>query len=461
MVTPIKTNHRVPTVKVNTQARSVSDFSRKRIALVNLGMESEKVRELKDYYREGITIDYPEYPTQLAFIFSFLKQQGYEIELFDWALHKWVKNGEECTKEVFHPLDNFAPHLILIFSKGYNLKEVEQIVSIFKDRVNVPKYILMSYAAGVSAPETLQRMGEYVPIITYGETEPFIESLVENSKNKMGHKEIWEAVKRAPNIAYLTKNKSVVINPLIFSDLNKLPFPDFSIDGAEEYLKINNYIPIALSRGCPYNCRHCPTKKIYGGKWRGIHLDKVYNLLHVIKDSTRDENTIVALTDNNLVYDSKWFREVCRMFNEMHITWDCRLRPDWVTEEVAENLASGKCAKVILSADVLYDYEPALASFLRKPLTLDSLKKASAVCHEAGMQVGIYFIVDFYKEPESVLPKIAGECNVNSITLSCLHDYNGFNSSRVVSPAMKKVIDVMERNGSKVNICTGWGETSW
>jgi len=110
---------------------------------------------------------------------------------------------------------------------------------------------------------------------------------------------------------------------------------------------------------------------------------------------------------------------------------------------------------------VLYDYEPALASFLRKPLTLNSLKKASSVCYETGIQVGIYFIVDLYKEPEKVLPKIAEDCHVNSITLSCLHDYDGLNSSGVTSQAMKKVIDVMKRNGTKINICTGWGETSW
>jgi len=449
-------------MRAQAREKSASDSARARIALLNLGIENERIQELTEYRQEGISIDYPEFPTQLAFISSFLRQNGYRVEILDLALCKWLKGDGQYVKERLSSLKEFAPDLVLMHSKGYNLKEAVQIASSFNcTNINLRRFVLMSHAAGVRPFETLQSIGEYIPAITYAETEPVLEFIIENSR-RMSRGKIWEAVKMAPNVAYhAPENGKVIVNHLIYSDLNKLPFPDFNMEGAEEYLEINNYIPIALSRGCPYGCRHCPTKKIYGHEWRGLQPDKVHDLLHVIKTAVGGRNTTVALTDSNVVYDLKWFREICRMFSLMDVAWDCRLRPDWVTEEVAQLLASGKCAKVILSADVLYDYEPALASFLRKPLTLNSLKKASSVCYETGIQVGIYFIVDLYKEPEKVLPKIAEDCHVNSITLSCLHDYDGLNSSGVTSQAMKKVIDVMKRNGTKINICTGWGETSW
>lgn len=444
------------------QEKTISGSSEARIALLNLGIGSEKIKALRNYYQEGVGIDYPEFPVTLAFIFSFLEKKGLEVEIFDWALYKWLNGEKKSTKEFLSRLKEFAPNLILILSKGYNLKEVERTVSVYgsKDSQSFPKFMLLSYAAGVNVIKTLRRIGKNVPLMTYGEIEPFIKFIIENAK-KMTLEEFWNNAKIAPNVAYLDKDGRVTINALTYTDLNELPFPEFNIPEAEEYLKINNYIPITLSRGCPYNCRHCPTKEIYGSEWRGLHLNKVYDLLNAIKNATRDKNTMLSLTDNDLVYDLKWFAQVCQMFNQMDISWECHLRPDWVTEELAKYLALGRCEKVILSADVLYDYEPILANFLRKPITLDSLKKASAICHKAGMKVGIYFITDFYNHPEKVLPKIAEECSADLVLLSCLHDYDEHGNFTIISPSMKDSIEILKQKGIKVKICTGWGESSW
>jgi hypothetical protein len=454
MVASIKGNN----MKINS---ITPNFEKVKIAILNLGIEREEInslKKLKNYYGEGLTIDYPEYPTQLAFIFSSLKRKGFEVRIFDFALHKWLR--EEWEEDIFS-LKEYAPNLVLIFSRRDNFKDIEKVISTFsldsEDRENLPKFVLLSYTAATDANKVFQRIGKYVPIISYAEIEPIIQSISGNSLE-----EVWDNLKNAPNIIYFDENNNATrMNRLDFLDLNELPLPEFTALDTEAYLKINNYIPLALSRGCPYNCRHCPTKKIYGTKWRGFQIAKIRSLLNLVKNVFKDKKFMVMLVDNNLVYDLNWLSEALQIFKQTKIEWMCLLRPDWVTEEVVEILASNNCKRVILSADVLSDYEPALANYLRKPISLDLLKNASQMIQRKGIEVGIYFIVNFFSRPEEILPKVIKKCEVDLVSLSNFHDYAEFNNSGVISAEMKKVLKNLKEENIRVNICTGWGEDNW
>ena len=51
--------------------------------------------------------------------------------------------------------------------------------------------------------------------------------------------------------------------------------------------KIQNYIPILTSRGCPYGCDFCVSPEITGRNWSALKPEKVVNQIEYLKKNIR------------------------------------------------------------------------------------------------------------------------------------------------------------------------------
>jgi len=60
------------------------------------------------------------------------------------------------------------------------------------------------------------------------------------------------------------RNLTGIIQGMQVEDLNRIPFPDFSILSDQD--RLPRITPISTSRGCPYDCVFCTVSSTFGRK---------------------------------------------------------------------------------------------------------------------------------------------------------------------------------------------------
>jgi hypothetical protein len=435
------------------------------IKVINLGVRKEKIRQIKELYFRGIKVDYPQFPTKLAFLISMLKNAKYNIKALDLAVENWW-NDRLNEMEALASFLAESPDLILIYQTAYGLPEIQRLAQILKHFGSVlPKsgFILtLPNATKKMAILLMDKIKDYLSaniysrvVSIYGEIElPFISSSSNLSLKKL---------KESPNVLYYNSNqlKSNPIQYLNRSLMNEIPMPDFKELKPEKYLQISSYIPLNLSRGCPYHCKHCAVHEVYGKVWKSFRLSKIREMLSQMKDLI-GEKVIYSMSDQDIIFDLEWFEGICRIFNELGIQWECKLRPEWINEKTISSIVrSGGCKNIALSADVLYEYNPALAESIGKVITLDILKKAFSICEKNGIEASLAVIPEFYPSSESII-KVAKECNTSSVVLCPLHPFDLLPSDDlVISSDLEKNIKDLLNEGIKISIFSGMGEEGW
>jgi len=426
------------------------------IGIINLGLMDRKIRELKEIYHKGIKIDYPEYPTRLASLISLLKNMNYKVRVYDGVINGWLEKEFNEIKSLTSFLkESFG--LLFIYQKSQDLSEIEHLLSVVKYiKENRPESeIVLIYVNAKKgfASTVLKSLKDYLSIVVYGEIElPLISA---NSNLSL------EKLKLSPNTLYY-HHDYIKENPLQYSTeslLNSLLLPDFTELELDKYLKVNNYIPITLSRGCRYRCKHCPTSEIYGNSWRSFRIEKIQKLLEEIKDKI-DKNTRILVSDFDLLYNLEWFKEVCKIFKTTGYSWECRMRPDLINEKIANELSISGCEKITFGADVVYDYNPSLATSLDKMITRNTLMKACSICKTYGINVALYVIPEFFPSME-VIFELINHCHPDSVVLSPFRTYNSLLEKPFISKEIKYFSEVLKGKNIEVTLCTGMGEGAW
>jgi len=424
------------------------------VGIINLGIRKEKIKEIKLIRQKDIEIDYPQFPLRLASLISILKASGCDIKVLDLGIRGWIENTYDELKDISSFLSE-EYDLILLYQTVHTLSEIQRLSRMLNEVEKKNGIILVcANATKKMASLILKKMKSYLDIVVYGEIElPFLLCNFNLSLEKL---------KGNPNVMYINAEqiKASRVGYLTEGLMNKLPLPAFEELALKDYVKINTHIPLNLSRGCSFNCKHCAVREVYGKSWRGFRLEKIRIMLERLKELT-NKNITCSLMDQDIVFNLDWLEGVCRIFKSSGISWDCKLRPDWLTEEVVNRLSSGNCRNVIVSADVLYDYNPHLAQSLGKIITLDTIKKAFLLCKEKGIKATLAVIPEFYPTTKSIL-KLVEACEASSVALCPLRVFNTLSEDiNILSSNLTEIIDKMKTKGIEISILSGMGEEGW
>jgi len=358
------------------------------ILIVKTGPEKGIFEKIKKH-SNTISLDVPEYPTILNKLYLMLNRMHHEVTILDEMHDTHIGN-----------LENMQD-LVIVYSRQYDYKHIKQIRNIINNDIPV---IVFSYNVCSNPLLFINDLKDNL-YFAYGEIEPIISCIKDTNMHS------------CPNIFYKINDK-VTVNDRVYANLDSLPIPDFENPQIKNYVKFNKYIPIEFSRGCNYHCNHCPTHYFYGADVRRVSTNHIHETLHSYRNSTEGYDTICSIVDNNIINDMDWFRSLLKGLKKLDINWTCRLRPDWVTQKITNLLSTHNCKEVILSADVIYDYEPALSTFLNKIITLKDLRNASKMLENVGINVSLYFIVGMYSNPKKMILEVVEMCKADRILLT-------------------------------------------
>lgn len=93
-----------------------------------------------------------------------------------------------------------------------------------------------------------------------------------------------------------------------FSDLDNIPFPQFSFLGTKKYL------PILTSRGCPYRCTYCASH-LLNNRFRERSYKNIYNEISIMHKNFGTEHFII-FDDAFLINKEKRFQKVFELVSE-------------------------------------------------------------------------------------------------------------------------------------------------
>jgi len=205
---------------------------------------------------------------------AHLRDNGYEVALFDVALRKSEKGLEEVLKQ-------FKPDYFVIFDDGFNWLTKMCLTTMREAAFRMQK-MAKSYGLTIitCSSDSTDHHEKYLDngadVVIKGEGEVTLLELI-NTLNE------GNAIDDIKGIAYKEGSK-IKITPKrpVMQDLDQMPQPAWDLIDVNEYKKIwefhnkTHYLNIATTRGCPYKCNWC-AKPIYGQRYNSRSPLRVVN----------------------------------------------------------------------------------------------------------------------------------------------------------------------------------------
>lgn len=174
----------------------------------------------------------------------------------------------------------------------------------------------------------------------------------------------------------------------LVGDLNDAPMPDFSLIA---HWKEKNVIPIATSRGCPFECEFCSVIPMFG---RQMRFKSVERVTAEIRNALSFNPRHIFFIDDNFAANKKSTREICQMIirNGFKFHWSAQVRTDILNDpELIREMALAGCINVFIGFESI---DPATLIAYNKKQKVDEAEKCIKLLHQAGINIHGMFVID-------------------------------------------------------------------
>lgn len=285
----------------------------------------------------------PYVPLGILYISSYLKQHGFNVELYDSTFKSFEKQKKKLIES--------KPDIIAIYC---NLMTKLNVLPLMKFIKSTPELLKSKIILGGPEPPFYSKefLDACADIIVEGEGEVTMKSLCE------------ELAMPSPN---LSKVKGIIFKngngELIktqaremVKDIDELPMPDREGVELNLYLdawkKAHGYSSVSINtmRGCPYTCRWC-SHSVYGMSYRRRSPKKTVEEIRFIIEKYHPD--MFWFVDDVFTISHKWLRHVNKLLKEQNITikFECISRSDRLDEETIKMLKEMGCFRLWIGAE--------------------------------------------------------------------------------------------------------------
>lgn len=200
---------------------------------------------------------------------ALMRQEGYEVELFDVGLRENIDDLEQVLK-------SFKPDYFVIFDDGFNYLTKMCLTAMREAAFAMQKQASDSGAIVITcSSDSTDHAEKYLEhgadFIIKGEGELTLKELIGNFSNGSDGKQVNGLYYRDNQEIKATKPRGVN------TTLDDLPQAAWDLIDVESYRRIWKdpfYLNLATTRGCPYKCNWC-AKPIYGNRYNSRSPEKV------------------------------------------------------------------------------------------------------------------------------------------------------------------------------------------
>lgn len=218
-----------------------------------------------------------------------------------------------------------------------------------------------------------------------------------------------------------------IVPPSFFQNLDELPFPD------RTKVELNQYkrkapgcsFPtdaVIASRGCPYNCRFCSSKYIWGQKYCVRSVESVIEEILYMKE-TYGTRTIYFREDNFTV-NRKRLLQFCSALKDLNVDWLCQSRVGSLDEKTVRMMQESGCKYISCGFESIND---STLQYMRKGQTADQVIQTINTFEKVGIAYTGAFMV--------ATPNEGKEEIIN--TLKFVKKVSQFKHSRIPNTALR------------------------
>jgi len=333
-------------------------------------------------------------PLGTLYIASVLREEGHKISFIDGVFYpdenRWLEEIEKTKPEFI----GFNSPTILWKKTKYLSKKLKERIS------GVKIGVAGSHVTGVGPKALKEENTNAIDFLFLGESEYAVRDFLNYLENETLSKadtdlpswdlaDIWKVVtvcwKEKSKIRMLKKTKPP-------QNLDELPLPARDISPMKRYCpsigfyKRKPHATMWTSRGCPFNCTFCTSKRIYRERNLNLVLDEIKELVERYK--VRD----IFFYDNNIALKRKRIEKLCKLLIEenLDIVWSAQSRLHTINLKILRLMKKAGCWRICYGIET-----PSKKSLqkIKKKINIDLTKTKIKQTREAGIEVFGAFVL--------------------------------------------------------------------
>lgn len=338
-------------------------------------------------------------PLGFAYIGALLKRHGHAVQVFDRyaVMGRLGLDRERIDQAMLTAVKTLVPDVIGLSTISPMIYETAHCAKII--RSSFQGIILAGGHHATALPRvTLGNIPELDGVVI-GEGEEPLLALAEGTKHKEVDGILWrsngEATAGKETLRALERSSARV------SELDTLPFPDFSLFDAAFYTRRTSSVirgfhlstlSMLGSRGCNHRCSFCTESLVYGG---GVRFHSVDYIMEMIERSLLQYPQVegIYFHDNNFLVDPARVEQLCRRFIETGLAkrflWAVQARADMLEPDLLRLMRKAGCIKMEIGVEAVSQKD---LDSVRKGTTVGLNEEALWQCRDAGISVHAYLL---------------------------------------------------------------------
>ncbi len=178
--------------------------------------------------------------------------------------------------------------------------------------------------------------------------------------------------------------------------LDELQFPARHLLPNQSYIEFGkkkygySITTVMSTRGCPYECEFC-SNVIFGGSYRERSATNVVDEVEQALSLGYDR---ISFADDVFTLRQKRLLEVCALIRQrgLNFYWECLARVDSIDDASYQEMYKAGCRRVYFGIE---SGDNNILKLMNKKITAEQAHHAVEAAHQAGLEVGAFFIL-FY-----------------------------------------------------------------
>jgi len=324
----------------------------------------------------------PYAPLGILYICSHLREQGFDVDVFDTTF--------SSREALFDHLRKEKPSVLGIYANLMTRGNVIEIMRVAREAGW--RTIVGGPEPGAYAQEYLESGAEFV---VFGEGESTMQELLTAFRSEGSLcGEAWKS--KVPGVAYLDEEGRFCQNPprVQIPDLDAQPWPARQAIDLHRYVETwrthhrQGSVNFITARGCPYKCRWC-SHQVYGQTHRRRNPIKVVDEVEwLLQEYTPD---MVWVSDDVFTINYDWLRRYAAemRLRNLHIPFECISRADRLNEEMLDLLAELGCFRIWIGSE---SGSQRLLDSMDRGVKVEQVQRAIAMSRERNIQSGMFLM---------------------------------------------------------------------
>ena len=328
-------------------------------------------------------------PLGLSYVAGALEKAGFKVEMLDnYMLNKPIDDVKQLVARL-------NPEIVGVTCGSATYRRCLETAGAVKDTLPSCKVVVGGWHASYM-PDTLlsQPTVDYVVV---GEGERAMVELAQHVTTGNSEKgQIGVA-----GVGYKHDGTMMKNAPKFIENMDEIPYPARHLlpmhlyDRTIEFLNAKPADVMNISRGCPFSCAFCETKKLWGSACRTFSPARVMGEVRHMMDEFGTRG-IYFINDNFTIKRNETL-QLCDLLRKsnLNLEWVCDTRTDLVSKELLEKMHEAGCEAIWFGVE---SGSRRILKRINRTITLEQTENAFRLCKQVGMRVACSFMLGFPDE---------------------------------------------------------------